>query len=175
MSQEEEFIEKAIKFKREEKFEDALDILKALLKRNPQSINAKVAFIEVLFEYGIYLNDEWVLEYAKAEECFKKVIVLAPENYRAWYNLGIAYFNQNKMDEALNAYNRAIEIKPEYFYIYYNIGLIYEFNKKDLYKALQYYEKALSYNNDFVYAIQAKNIVKKKLEMFKQNEDGRVK
>jgi tetratricopeptide (TPR) repeat protein len=169
LSQQKDLINKAIELKKKEKFKDALKILEALLENEPKSENVKKALIEVLFDYGGYLNDEWLLGYEKAVECFKKIIEMDPNNYRAWYNLGIAYFNLNNTEDALNAYNRALEIKPDYMYCYYNIGLLYEASKGDLEKALEYYEKALTYNNEFVYALQARDIVRRKLDILKIN------
>ncbi|MFW9947745.1 MAG: tetratricopeptide repeat protein, partial [Candidatus Odinarchaeota archaeon] len=93
MSQQKDLINKAIELKKKEKFKNALKILEDLLERNPNSENVKKVLTEVLFDYGGYLNDEWVLDYEKAAECFKKIIELHPDDYRAWYNLGIAYFN----------------------------------------------------------------------------------
>jgi len=169
LSQQKDLIDKAIEFKKKEKFKDALEILEALLENDPNSESVKNTLIEVLFDYGGYLNDEWVLDYEKAAECFKKMIELEPDNYRAWYNLGIAYFNLNKTEDALIAYKRAVQIKPDYMYCYYNIGLLYEVQKGELETALQYYEKALSYNKNFTYALQASRDVQQKLEILKIN------
>ncbi|MFX0026671.1 MAG: tetratricopeptide repeat protein [Candidatus Hermodarchaeota archaeon] len=167
MSQQKDLINKALEFKKREKFKDALKILEDLLENEPKSEIVKNTLIEVLFDYGGYLNDEWVLGYDKAVECFKKIIEIDANNYRAWYNLGIAYFNLNQTEDALNAYNRALEIKPDYMYCYYNIGLLFEVNRSDLEKALEYYEKALTYNKDFVYALQARDMVRRKLDVLK--------
>ncbi len=167
MSQQKDLINKAIEFKKKERFKDALKILEALLENEPKSESVKNTLIEVLFDYGGYLNDEWIIGYEKAAECFKKIIDLDPDNYRAWYNLGIAYFNLNETEDALIAYKRAIQIKPDYMYCYYNIGLLYEVQKGELETALQYYEKALSYNKNFTYALQASRDVSQKLELLK--------
>jgi len=167
LSQQKDLINKAIEFKKKERFKDALKILEALLENEPKSESVKSTLIEVLFDYGGYLNDEWVIGYEKAAECFKKIIDLDPDNYRAWYNLGIAYFNLNETEDALIAYKRAIQIKPDYMYCYYNIGLLYEVQKGELETALQYYEKALSYNKNFTYALQASRDVSQKLELLK--------
>lgn len=169
MSQQKDLINKAIEFKKQEKFKDALKILEPLLENDPNSESVKNTLIEVLFDYGGYLNDEWVLDYEKAAECFNKIIDLDPNNYRAWYNLGIAYFNLNKSEDALIAYQRAIQIKSDYMYCYYNIGLLYEVQKGELETALRYYEKALSYNKNFTYALQASRDVRQKLELLKIN------
>lgn len=169
MSQQKDLINKAIEFKKKEKFKDALKILESLLENDHHSEIVKSTLVEVLFDYGGYLNDEWVLDYEKAAECFKKIIDLDPNNYRAWYNLGIAYFNLNKTEDSLIAYKRAIQIKPDYMYCYYNIGLLYEVQKGELETALQYYEKALSYNKNFTYALQASRDIRQKLEILKIN------
>ena len=169
MTQFNELLDKAIRLKKEERFEQALEILEDLFKKNPQSEIIIKHLIDVLFEYGCDLCDEWTLGYDKATECFKRIIELDPKHYRAWYNLGIAYFNLNQTEEALNSYNEALKLKPDYTYCYYNIGLIYEVHKNDLEKALEYYEKALSYNENFTYAFQAKRIIQQKLDISKKN------
>jgi len=169
LPQQKDLINKAIEFKKKEKFKDALKILEGLLEKDRHSEIVKSTLIEILFDYGGYLNDEWMLGYEKAVECFKKIIEMDPNNYRAWYNLGIAYFNLNETEDALSAYHRALEIKPDYMYCYYNIGLLYEVSKGDLEKALANYEKALTYNNEFVYALQARDIVRRKLDALKIN------
>ncbi|MFX1357691.1 MAG: tetratricopeptide repeat protein [Promethearchaeota archaeon] len=169
MNQQKDLINKAIKLKNDEKFEESLKLLEELHKNNPNSNDVKKIFIDVLFEYGDYLNDEWGHDFDKAVKCFKRIIELEPNNYRAWYNLGISYFKLNRNEEALKAYNRAIEIKPDYMYCYYNIGLLHEFNKGDLEIALLYYEKALALNNNFIYALQASKDVRQKLESLKIN------
>lgn len=167
MTQRENLINKAIELKKNQKFEEALQILEKLLQEESPSGEIKKILIEVLLDYGGNLNDEWVLGYEKAAECFKRIVELDPINYRAWYNLGIAYFNLNKTEEALKAYNQAIKLKSDYMYCYYNIGLLYETHKGELELALQYYEKALSYNENFTYALQACRDVRQKLEVIK--------
>ena len=157
-------IEKAIKLKKEEKFEEALNILKSLNQSKKHSDEIKNLLIKTLFDYGNHLNDEWICDYERAIEVFKEIIQLDHNNYRAWYNLGISYSNLNKTEDALSAYNKALQIKPDYMYCYYNIGLLYEIQKENLEIALQYYEKALSYNNNFTYALQAARDIRQKLE-----------
>ena len=163
-------IEKAIKLKKEEKFEEALNILRSLNQSKKHSDEIKNLLIKTLFDYGNHLNDEWVCDYEKAAKVFKEIVHLDPNNYRAWYNLGISYSNLNKIDDALSAYNRSLEIKSDYMYCYYNIGLLFEIHKEDLETALYYYEKALSYNRNFTYALQASRDIRQKIEFLKISE-----
>lgn len=166
----EEIINKAKKLKNEEKFEEAIKLLENQFQQDPQSEVIKTNLIEVLFSYGGYLNDEFVVEYEVAVDIFKKILEIEPKNYKALYNLGIAYFNLGQIENALKAYNNAITIKPDYKHCYYNIGLIYE-TKENLKKALIYYEKALDIDPTFPYAVHARQFVRKKLDL-QRNEVG---
>ena len=98
-----------------------------------------------------------------SKRIFKKIITLEPENYKAHYNLGIAYFNLGCIENALASYNEAIKIKPDYKHCYYNIGLVFE-SKNDLKQAISYYNKALDIDPKFPYAVHAREFVRKKLD-----------
>jgi tetratricopeptide (TPR) repeat protein len=155
--------------KKQGKYQEALDLLESFYSEYPQDTEVKKTLIELMFDFGAHLNDEWVCQHEKASTCYKRIIELDPDNYRAWYNLGITYFNLNENNNALNAYNEAIKIKPDYMYCYYNIGLLYEVHLGELEIAAQYYEKALSFNRDFNYAFQALNDVRKKIDYVREN------
>ena len=164
-------IEKALALKREEKFEESLQILNELLSNEPTSTAVKNALIEVLLEYGAYLNDDWVEDFQGAADCFTRIIELDAKNYRAWYNLGISYFRLKQTKKSLEAYEQALKIRPDYEYIYYNIGLLYEILKGDFESAIKNYEQALRLNEKFTYAIQALRDVRKKFEHMKLHEE----
>lgn len=164
-----EIINRAKKLKNEEKFEEAIELLENLYQQDPQSELIKKNLIDVLFSYGGYLNDEFVVEYEKAVDIFKKILEIDPKNYIVLYNLGIAYFNLGQIENALEAYNNAIILKPDYKHCYYNIGLIYE-TKEDLNKALIYYEKALDIDPNFPYAVHARQYITKKLDLHRNQE-----
>jgi tetratricopeptide (TPR) repeat protein len=44
---------------------------------------------------------------------FNKIIALEPDNRKAYYNLGIGYFEMDKYHDALKAYNNAIALSPD--------------------------------------------------------------
>jgi tetratricopeptide (TPR) repeat protein len=109
------------------------------------------------------------MEHEKAEACFKRIIELDPNNYRAYYNLGITCYNLGNMDLALKMCENALNLKPDYEHCYYNIGLIYE-AKNDLNKALEYYERALQLEPKFTYSLQARDMVRKELDLIRENK-----
>ncbi|MFW9824760.1 MAG: tetratricopeptide repeat protein [Candidatus Thorarchaeota archaeon] len=170
-----ELILKAKGLAARELFEESLEILEKLYKYEPSSEHIEEALIDVLLKYGGYLNDEYVLQYEKAEQMFKKVIEIDPTNYRAHYNLGIVHFNLERHEKAKECYEKAIELKPDYYHCIYNLGLIYE-REGDLKEALKYYEKALDIEPNFPYAIGARNHILsslkelQRIEKLKQNQ-----
>lgn len=136
------------------KFKEAIALLEDAYKADNTSEKLKHSLINVLFEFGIHLNDEFVAGYDEAILIFNRIIELEPNNYRAYYNLGITFQNLNQIEKALKAYKTAIEINPDYYFCYYNIGLIYE-EKQEFIKAVEYHKKALKVEPNFRYAQQA--------------------
>ena len=162
MTEKENLIEKAKALVKSEEFGIAIKILEDLYQQQPD-VDVKNNLIDALFAYGGYLNDYYVLEYNESINFFKRIIELDSENYRAHYNLGIAYFNLNRFEEALNSYKIAISIKPDHKHVYYNIGLLHE-KKENLEDAIKAYEKALEIDPDFIYALHSLQVVRQNLD-----------
>ena len=162
-------IEDAKTLLKNENHEKAIDVLEDLYKKLPDP-DVKKFLIEVLFAYGSYLNDDYVLEYEKSIKYFTRILSIDPKNYKAYYNLGIAYFNLEKFDAALDNYKIALSINPKYKYCYYNIGLIYEATE-NFREAAKAYEKALEIDPGFIYAIHSLKSVKLMLENSKLDKN----
>ena len=162
MTDKENLIEKAKALVRNEEFKEAVKILEELYQQQPD-VDIKNNLMDALFAYGGYLNDYYVLEYDESINFFKRIIELDSKNYRAHYNLGIAYFNLNRFDEALNSYKSALSIKPDHKHVYYNIGLLYEKTEK-LEDAIEAYEKALEIDPNYIYAMHSLKAVRQNLD-----------
>lgn len=154
---------KVEKLKENENFEVALEILEESYKSFPNSEKVKNILIKTLFEFGCYLSDDFNSRFEESINYFKRIIEIDPNNYRAYYNLGISYYSIDLSEEALKAYKTALEIKPDYVYCYYNIGLIYEV-KNDLKRALEYHQNALKIEPHFRYALQAVKDIREQLD-----------
>jgi predicted O-linked N-acetylglucosamine transferase (SPINDLY family) len=63
--------------------------------------------------------------------------------------MGIALQKQNKLEEAIEAYNKVLVIKPDYADAYYNMGIALQEQNK-LEEAIEAYNKALSFKPDYV-------------------------
>jgi len=161
-----DLIEKAQILKNQENFQQALEILDELYKSYPNSEEIKSALIKTLFDYGGYLNDYYTLGYEKAKQIFKRITKLSPNNYRAFYNIGIACFNLGQLEMAMIHLKKALKIKPDYKYCLYNLGLVYEDMEK-YEDALKFYEKALKIDPNFIYALTARSEMRRKLDRLK--------
>jgi len=155
-------MERAKDLVKNEEFEKAIKILEDLYQQQPD-VDVKNNLIDALFAYGGYLNDYYVLEYDESINFFNRIIELDSENYRAHYNLGIAYFNLNRFEEALNSYRVALSIKPDHKHVYYNIGLLHE-KTENLENAIEAYERALEIDPNYIYAMHSLKAVRLNLE-----------
>lgn len=156
-------LEMISELKEKGEFKKAYKQIKELYEVNHESSEIKEKLIEILFAYGFYLSEDLVMQYEKAAKCFREIIDLDPDNYRAYYNLGICYFDMDKAETALNMYQKALELKSDNKYVHYNIGLAYE-EMRQYKKALKAYDRALKIDQKFIYAQQAKRILNMSLE-----------
>jgi superkiller protein 3 len=63
-------------------------------------------------------NDE-----KKVELESRKIIEKEPDNYIAWYNLGVALEHQGKYEDAEAAIRKAIEFKPDFYLVWYSLSV----------------------------------------------------
>ena len=63
-------------------------------------------------------------KYAKAVECYDKVLSLVPEHFIAWYNKANDLARLNKNEEAIACYSEAIKLHPTDSSYWTNKGLV---------------------------------------------------
>ena len=63
-------------------------------------------------------NDDAVFMYTQA-------ILKDEKFYKAHYNLGNCYLNDDKPNMAIEEYKKVLKIRPEYAYAHYNLGCAY--------------------------------------------------
>lgn len=106
-------------------------------------------FAEALKEYNFIL---------KQDSAYRDVYV----------NLGSLYSRLNRLNDALEAYERALHLKSDYI-TFFNIGSIY-YRKKEFKKAIIYLEKSKRLNSRFVLSIQVMGLCYSRLNNLKAAE-----
>ncbi len=79
---------------------------------------------------------------------YKQAVKLNPRYTEAWFDLGVAQYNHNNFDEAINAYKQAITLKNDNYEFYENLADVYRqigFKDKNVRKIN--YQQAESYYN----------------------------
>lgn len=87
-------------------------------------------------------------DFTNGEVDLRKAIALSPREEVGKYNLGTAYYNKEKNDEAMNRFKQAAEVatsKPEKHKAFHNLGNTF-MNAKDYQSAVEAYKDALRSN-----------------------------
>lgn len=77
----------------------------------------------------------------------QRAIIKDPKYYKAYYNLGNVYFENDNMNLAMDNYRKAIKIKDDFAYAYYNMGCCY-LKKKNYRLARYYFANAIKHNEN---------------------------
>jgi tetratricopeptide (TPR) repeat protein len=97
-------------------------------------IKAKQFFMASLFYYSY--------EYDKRIELLISCLNLQPDAAYAYCELGRAYHDAKRYDDAIANYGKAIDLTPRWKYPYYNTGIVYADLKQND-SAIEYYQKAI--------------------------------
>lgn len=128
-------------------FDDAISLAKQSYKLGFYNLA-----ISVLDPYQLTnrLNDEQLVllgrcyyynrDYNKAENTISSVIRNSTSDKLAYFTMGNIKNKLNKLDEAIDMWEKAIELDPEYCEAYYNLGVGY-YKKKNILKAREYWSK----------------------------------
>jgi Tfp pilus assembly protein PilF len=84
--------------------------------------------------------------YAAAEQLFQQVIKRDPDNVAAYYDLGVAYQEQDETSNALVSYRRALALDPKYVPAIFNQAVLYSRTQPSL--AVFLYQKTISLQPD---------------------------
>lgn len=87
--------------------------------------------------------------YELAVNLIKSAIKIKNNDESAHSNIGIAFFNLKKLNEALLSQTNAISLKPNFPQAYYNRAIVFHELKK-FEKAIQDYDKAISFKPDYI-------------------------
>ncbi len=99
--------------------------------------------VDELFERGNAAQSQG--RYEDAEQTWRRVLQIDPNNVDAHIWLGLALYYQGKLDEAIAAYNRAIQLNPELAEAHNNLGIAL-YDQGNLDEAIAAYNRAIQLN-----------------------------
>ena len=89
----------------------------------------------------------WIFESEKA--LWTDTLAKNPDCWLGYNNLGLVFFKEGQLDDAISNYQKSLEINPAYSLAHFNLGLALS-QKDQTENALSEYKKAVEFNPDFV-------------------------
>ncbi|MCA2812917.1 MAG: tetratricopeptide repeat protein [Microcystis sp. M090S1] len=151
------YVNRGILYRRQQKYELALDDYNKAIELNPNHANAynnRGNLYQDLQKYELALDD------------FNKAIEINPNFAILYYNRGVLYRLQEKYDLALSDYSKAIDINPNFAEAYVNRGLLYQEDKKKYDLALSDINKAIELNPNYAEAYYNRGLLYKNLQKY---------
>lgn len=106
-------------------------------------IAAKTEISDYFFWYRKGFTENASKKYEQAIESLKKSLQYKTDYLNTYLELGFAYTKLKQDDNAVYYYQKAIEIEPQSHIPYNGIAEVYRDNKKDMDKAMEWYQKTL--------------------------------
>ena len=79
-------------------------------------------------------------------------ILINNEDYKCYFKAGMALWEKQYIEEALVSFHKAVELNPDNYYTYNNLGTVYLDGLNDAEEALDYFEEAISLNENYTMA-----------------------
>lgn len=98
-------------------------------------------------EYSLAVELVQEGEYDQAEQIYRQLTIVEPDNSQGYIGLGSSLLLQNRLDEAQLAYQHAIELDPDDVYALGGLGSS-ALQQGDFTRAEGYYQRALSIQPD---------------------------
>ena len=98
---------------------------------------------------GVIFSDQGL--HLKAINCYEQALVIDPDSFMAYSNLGVEYTDLGQYDKALTYHKKALSLNSFYSEGWYNLACFYA-QQRDVEKALVALKRAIkldSSNKDF--------------------------
>jgi len=140
MKQNEDFISEGDKNFKSNNFDAAIKNYQDALQLVP---NDAVTLLKIGNIYKIREDN------TKAVNFYQKAIIVNPDYTDGWFNLGLAYANENNLIESQKSFERVISLDSDYNfgYAYYALGRALEYQGKTN-EAVKNYKLFIKHNND---------------------------
>ena len=117
-----------------------------------------VIFAVSLLSFNSYLTVRQNVSWRDPVSFFERTLNYAPDSWRVHLNLGLAYAQTGRKEEAVTSFKTVLGIKDDYAEAYYNLGNVYvDMDKKE--EAAASYEKAIELKADYPQAYNNLGII----------------
>jgi tetratricopeptide (TPR) repeat protein len=106
----------------------------SVLAEDPHNLAANIALGNALYDAG---------QWKDAIKYYDQALRLNPHNADVVTDKGTCYRNLGMTDAAVREYLEALRIDPAHQSALYNLGILYSHDKKDLVKAIEYWQRLL--------------------------------
>ena len=96
-------------------------------------------------------NSSTAIDYAQKAKALEAEVINNPENMEAWIQLGHVYFDTDKYDKAINAYEKVLELNPRNADVLTDLGIMYRRSGQPR-KAIEKFDKAVAVDPEFAMA-----------------------
>lgn len=132
-------IMKGVESQRSDKHDEAIEIFRELLQKNPNNVNAMRYLAKSLWHTKKGLDD--------AEALLRRATQQAADFTAAWLTLGALLMDLNKHTDAIDAFDRAAKLEPKNVEAWAGLGNAYG-RAMHPEKAVQAYERAIDFGGD---------------------------
>jgi predicted O-linked N-acetylglucosamine transferase (SPINDLY family)/ADP-heptose:LPS heptosyltransferase len=147
---------------RQEQIEQAEVLYEALLKQQPQHVDA-------LHFLGVLLNQRGQSQ--RAVDLISQALKINSDNAAAHSNLGLALHALKRYEEAIASYDKVLNIKPDNAEAYYNRGnSLLALNHLE--QALTDFDRALAIKPNYIEALSNRGITLRELRRFDEALDN---
>jgi len=107
---------------------------------------------------GVASNSNTPIDYAQRGKSLEAEVINNPQNTQAWIQLGHVYFDTEKYDKAINAYEKALKLNPSNADVLTDLGIMYR-RIGQFRKAIEKFDKAVAVDPNHQNARLNKGIV----------------
>jgi len=90
-------------------------------------------------------------DYVRAEEEYRRALLLDPAAARIYYALGSVFYDQGRFQEAVTAYEEGLQKQPDDAVAFKNLGTAYEAQQRYA-EAIEQYQKAVKLDPQYAHA-----------------------
>jgi tetratricopeptide (TPR) repeat protein len=146
----EAYLSIATLYERAGKMDDAIKYYKTATIKNPYSVRALMHMGKIYFTAGRYFD---------AESCYQRALRIQPLSAPIYNDLAFTLAQQNKINEAIKAFETSGQINPKNIDAHYALGLIYFNNRSKgpeyAQKAAEEFQKCIAIDPSHKYSAQA--------------------